>query len=144
MSEPTAIHWHGVRGPNAMDGVPGLTQAAVEPGASFDYRFTPPDAGTFWYRGSVTAAGQRLRGPVGALIVAESEPVDADRDEVLLVDRLPAPGEPVRAIEVRANERLRLRVINAFADDVLALRVDQHRAMVMAIDGQPAEPFSPA
>ena len=32
-----------------MDGVPGLTQAAVAPGASFDYRFRPPDAGTFWY-----------------------------------------------------------------------------------------------
>ncbi len=45
----TAIHWHGVRVPNAMDGVPGLTQPAVAPGESFDYRFTPPDAGTFWY-----------------------------------------------------------------------------------------------
>ena len=43
----TAIHWHGVRVPNLMDGVPGLTQAAVAPGATFDYRFQPPDAGTF-------------------------------------------------------------------------------------------------
>src|SRR5436853_2506520 len=24
---PTSIHWHGVRLPNAMDGVPGLTQS---------------------------------------------------------------------------------------------------------------------
>jgi FtsP/CotA-like multicopper oxidase with cupredoxin domain len=30
-----------------MDGVPQLTQAAVAPGTSFDYRFQPPDAGTF-------------------------------------------------------------------------------------------------
>src|SRR5215470_60405 len=36
------IHWHGVRVPNAMDGVAGLTQSAVAPGDSFDYRFTPP------------------------------------------------------------------------------------------------------
>src|SRR5690349_16826652 len=45
----TAIHWHGVRVPNAMDGVVGLTQPAIGPGESFDYRFTPTDAGTFWY-----------------------------------------------------------------------------------------------
>ena len=49
LAEPTGVHWHGVRLPNAMDGAPPLTQPAVEPGASFDYRFRPPDAGTFWY-----------------------------------------------------------------------------------------------
>src|SRR5438552_12851134 len=76
MAEPTAIHWHGVRLPNAMDGVPGLTQAAVEPGASFEYRFVVPDAGTFWYRPSVAASGQRMRGPFGALLVAETDPVE--------------------------------------------------------------------
>ena len=48
LSVPTTIHWHGVRVPNAMDGT-ALTQSAVAPGASSDYRFTPPDAGTFWY-----------------------------------------------------------------------------------------------
>src|SRR5262245_36933607 len=56
LSEPTSIHWHGVRVPNAMDGVPGLTQQIVQPGMSFDYRFRPPDAGTFWYH--ALAAGQ--------------------------------------------------------------------------------------
>ena len=49
LAAETAIHWHGVRVPNAMDGT-SLTQKPVAPGASFDYRFTPPDAGTFWYR----------------------------------------------------------------------------------------------
>ena len=37
MAEPTAVHWHGVRLPNAMDGSPPLTQAPTNPGASFDY-----------------------------------------------------------------------------------------------------------
>ena len=46
LPEPTSIHWHGVRLPNAMDGVPHLTQPPVAPGASFDYVFRPPDAGT--------------------------------------------------------------------------------------------------
>src|SRR5688572_11329721 len=46
---PVAIHWHGVRVPNAMDGS-ALVQKPVPPGGSFDYRFAPSDAGTFWYR----------------------------------------------------------------------------------------------
>ena len=49
LPEPTSIHWHGVRLPDAMDGVPHLVQPPVVPGASFDYVFRPPDAGTFWY-----------------------------------------------------------------------------------------------
>ena len=46
LGAPTSVHWHGIRLPNAMDGVPQLTQPAVASGASFDYRFRPPDAGT--------------------------------------------------------------------------------------------------
>lgn len=142
-SEPAAIHWHGIRVPNGMDGVPGLTQGPVEPGATFEYRFQPPDAGTFWYRPPVTASGQMLRGPKGALIVAEAEPVAVDRDELLFVAALPVPDSAAaRPIAVRTNERLRLRVVNALGDALLPLRVDQHRAVVMAIDGEPAEPFA--
>src|SRR5262249_19225631 len=47
LPEHTSIHWHGVRGPNAMDGVPYLTQAPVMPSLQFHYRLVPPDAGTF-------------------------------------------------------------------------------------------------
>lgn len=50
LEEPTSVHWHGVRlRNNAADGVPGLTQDAVEPGESYLYEFTPPDAGTFFF-----------------------------------------------------------------------------------------------
>src|SRR5712691_1872949 len=49
LPEDTTVHWHGIRLPNAMDGVPGLTQPPIKPGESFTYEFTPPDAGTFWY-----------------------------------------------------------------------------------------------
>ncbi len=48
LPEPTSIHWHGVRLRNPADGVPGLTQPEIAPGASFMYDFTPPDAGTFF------------------------------------------------------------------------------------------------
>src|SRR5262245_28854495 len=62
LREPTAIHWHGVRLANPMDGVPDLTQAPVAPGANFDYRFVAPDAGTFWYHAPLTFGAQVDRG----------------------------------------------------------------------------------
>jgi suppressor of ftsI len=46
---PTAVHWHGLRLDNQFDGVPGVTQDPIEPGADFLYRLALPDAGLFWY-----------------------------------------------------------------------------------------------
>src|SRR5712692_5810988 len=37
LAEPTTVHWHGADVPNSMDGVPGITQAPVQPGATFAY-----------------------------------------------------------------------------------------------------------
>lgn len=149
LPEPTAIHWHGVRAPNAMDGAPHLTQSPVAPGASFDYRFRPPDAGTFWFHPAGNASAQMGRGLRGALIVEESTPVEADRDALLMIEDWPfAPGTPATVngaadieLAVRTNERLRLRLVNATAARALALRIERHAPRVMAIDGQPAEPF---
>ncbi|MGB6445064.1 MAG: multicopper oxidase domain-containing protein, partial [Xanthobacteraceae bacterium] len=80
LDEPTAIHWHGVRLTNTMDGVPPLTQTAIAPGASFDYRFVAPDAGTFWYH----PPAANTHGLCGPLIVEETEPVDVDHDVTLI------------------------------------------------------------
>ena len=140
MTEPAAIHWRGVRIANAMDGVPGLTQAAVPPGASFDYRFRAPDAGTFWYHPPLAADGRQLRGPYGSLQVDEPAAVAADRDLLLLVDG-GSTASPAERIVLRRNERLRLRLINATAA-ILRLRLERLGAWVLAIDGQPAEPFA--
>ena len=49
LPQPTAIHWHGLRVPNNMDGVPGLTQEAVPTSGEFQYDLPLKDAGTFWY-----------------------------------------------------------------------------------------------
>lgn len=159
-SEPTLIHWHGMRVPNGMDGVPSLTQPPVSPGQSFDYRFTAKDAGTFWYH--APRASQFERGLSGPVIVEESEPVDADRDILLMLDDwhlngdgalqsdkgsqsgasiLTANGHTDPAIPVRRGERVRLRLINATARRLLPVSVPGQTAWVMAIDGQPAEPF---
>src|SRR4051794_9184239 len=146
----TSIHWHGVRVPNGMDGT-SLTQKPVAPNTGFDYRFIPPDAGTYWYRAASRTA--QARALYGALIVEESEPVEADRDITLLLDAWPSDGAkdsaplftvnglPALDIPVVANERVRLRLVNAAGDRLITLRIDGHPMTVMAIDGQPAEPF---
>jgi FtsP/CotA-like multicopper oxidase with cupredoxin domain len=149
LGEPTALHWHGVRAPNAMDGVPDLTQPPIAPGKSFDYRFRPPDAGTFWYRPAGNAAAQIGRGLRGALIVEESAAVAVDRDVLLMIEDWPfatatlltVNGAAEVPLAVRTNERLRLRLINATVARGLVLRIERHAPRVMAIDGQPAEPF---
>jgi FtsP/CotA-like multicopper oxidase with cupredoxin domain len=149
LPEPTALHWHGVRVANAMDGVPDLTQPPIAPGKSFDYRFRPPDAGTFWYRPAGNAAAQTGRGLRGALVVEESAPVAVDRDVLLVFEDWPfAAATPLTVngaadapLAVRTNERLRLRLINATVARALVLRIERHAPRVMAIDGQPAEPF---
>jgi CopA family copper-resistance protein len=49
LSEPTSIHWHGIRTPSPMDGVPGLSFAGIKPGDTFVYRFPVHQSGTYWY-----------------------------------------------------------------------------------------------
>ena len=147
LAAPTSVHWHGIRLPNAMDGVPQLTQPAVATGASFDYRFRPPDAGTFWYHAYIV--GQTDRGLAGAFIVEDTQPVDVDREiALLLTTPAAADGPPVLVngsarpdIAVKTGERLRLRIVNATTARGLFIRLDGHAVRVMAIDGQPAEPF---
>ena len=48
LAEETTVHWHGLRVPNAMDGVPGLTQAPIPPGGEFLYAFPLRLPGTYW------------------------------------------------------------------------------------------------
>ncbi|MEE1657781.1 multicopper oxidase family protein [Microvirga sp. CF3062] len=87
---PLSLHFHGVRGPNAMDGVGGLTQEPIAPGHSYEYRLTPPDSGIFLIRPCVlgSSAEPQERGLSGLLIVEEANPpqIDQDQDLALLVD----------------------------------------------------------
>ena len=76
MSESTGIHFHGQRLPNAMDGVPYLTQDPIEPGATFTYEFTARTAGSHMYHSHHNSTDQVGRGLLGAFIV---EPKDPDQ-----------------------------------------------------------------
>src|SRR5258708_7057549 len=82
LPQPTTIHWHGVRVPNAMDGVPGVTQPAIQPGESFVYEFTPKDAGTFWFHPHLRSSEQIERGLFGVLVVEDRLPRPYSRDVV--------------------------------------------------------------
>ena len=87
LSEPTNIHWHGLRIPAAMDGTESV-QRPVAPGDSFTYRFRLPDAGTFWYHPHINETVQLEMGLYGALIVREpGEPV-LDQERILVLDDL--------------------------------------------------------
>jgi FtsP/CotA-like multicopper oxidase with cupredoxin domain len=165
------VHWHGIRLPIAMDGVPGISQPPIKPGEHFIYEFTPPDAGTFWYHPHADSLQQLGRGMAGALIVEEPQPVPVDRDVLwMLTDwRLtsnaqiaPGFGNGMEAAMsgrvgntvtvngvvsdaevVRAGERIRLRLVNSSLARIMALRFEGHHPVIIAIDGQPCDPHEP-
>src|SRR6218665_356451 len=74
LSEPTTIHWHGIRLPLELDGVPYVSQLPVLPCEYFDYQFKAPDAGNYWYPPHVLSREQLGHGLVGPLVVEEREP----------------------------------------------------------------------
>lgn len=84
IDDPTTIHWHGLRIPNAMDGVPFLTQPYVYEKGSFDYAFTPPDAGTFWYHPHCNTLIQMGHGMTGVIVV--ENPKDPVFDKEIVVN----------------------------------------------------------
>ncbi|TIR43925.1 MAG: multicopper oxidase family protein, partial [Mesorhizobium sp.] len=69
IDDPTTIHWHGIRVPNKMDGVPFMIQPYVYQGDHFDYAFAPPDAGTFWYHPHCNTLEQMGHGLTGVIVV---------------------------------------------------------------------------
>ncbi len=69
LPEPTSIHWHGILVPNGMDGVAGLTQAAIAPGKTFRYEFTFDRAGTFMYHPHADEMTQIALGMMGMIVV---------------------------------------------------------------------------
>ena len=73
LPRPSTIHWHGIRVPIGMDGVPGYSQAPVPPGGTFTYDFVVPDAGIYWYHPHVMSAAQVGFGLYGAFLVEDPD-----------------------------------------------------------------------
>jgi FtsP/CotA-like multicopper oxidase with cupredoxin domain len=169
---PLSLHFHGVRGPNAMDGGGGLTQEPVLPQASFDYRFTPPDAGTFLIRPCVLGGSAEPlgRGLSGLLIVEEDAPWKVGQDLEFLIDDwlldergalAPFEGSartdgrlgnfltvngkaaPLSTNIETGSDLIRIRVANACNARTMRLRFDGFRVYVTSVDGQPTDTFQP-
>jgi FtsP/CotA-like multicopper oxidase with cupredoxin domain len=129
LPEATAIHWHGIELESYYDGVAGFAGSAarlapaIEPGASFEARFTPPRAGTFIYHTHVDEIRQQQAGLTGALLVVDSPAsYDAEHDLVFLVTVPRRQADSGRVLlngalspaarDMRAGDRYRLRFIN--------------------------------
>lgn len=85
LPEATSIHWHGLRVPNGMDGVPGVTQPPIEPGEEFRYEFTVNDAGTYWYHPHINSTNQVGWGMYGGFIVEDPSDPEEFGDELVLL-----------------------------------------------------------
>jgi FtsP/CotA-like multicopper oxidase with cupredoxin domain len=171
LPEETTVHFHGIRLPNAMDGVPHLTQPPIKPGEAFTYEFDVPDAGTYWYHPHINSAVQVGRGLSGPFIVEEREPIPVDRDVAWMLsdwrllpdarisddfrnmrdmshngrvgNTVTINGRVPETFAVRGGERIRLRLINAANARVFGLRFAGHEPIVIACDGQPVTPHVP-
>lgn len=170
LREDTSIHWHGVRVPNAMDGVPHLTQDPIRPGGRFTYEFVVHDAGTYWFHPHHRSFEQVGRGLYAPLIVEEKQPIQVDRDLTWVLDdwRIDSTGQIgafgnmmdsmmagsigntitingrlPEPLKVRTGERIRLRLINAANARIFGLSFGGHRPRVISMDGQPVRPHEP-
>lgn len=85
LPDPVSIHWHGIPVPNEMDGIPGITQNAVQPGESFTYEFTASVPGTYMYHTHQDGVNQLDKGLYGSFIVEPKEKT-YDKDFTLMLD----------------------------------------------------------
>jgi len=132
-----ALHWHGIDVPNAMDGVAGVTQDAVQLGGTFTYRFVVDRVGTYWYHSHQLSHQQVVRGLLGALVVQPEKP--AKGVEVLALAHTYAgvktlngrPGD--LRVPAEPGQAVRLRVINTDNGPIEVWPSGEFRAL--AIDG---------
>ncbi|MBN8991545.1 MAG: multicopper oxidase domain-containing protein [Rhizobiales bacterium] len=158
---PLALHWRGVDGVNAAE--PLLTRRPLAAGANDAFPLTLRHAGTFLCDSGLLGDAQARPLRSKPLVVLEHETVPVDRDEVCFIEewRLRPDGSAIAPgtdpkdtkplftlngqtsfeLSAPANQRLRLRFINGSQRTVLAVKLEGHEVRVMALDGQPAEPF---
>jgi zinc transporter ZupT len=151
---PTTVHFHGLPVDPDMDGVPGMSQNAVQPGQSFVYEFTASDAGTYIYHTHFDDLNQLDRGLYGAVVVDEAKPqTHYNRDYLMLLSswRIISDTENYFSINgksypltkpylVTRGDRVRIREINISGTEFHTMHVHGHRFQVVAIDGQTVAP----
>ena len=161
LPEETAVHWHGQRLPNGMDGVAGLTQPAIKPGKTFVYEFQLRRAGTFMYHPHADEMVQMAMGMMGLFIVHPKDPAErrVDRDYAFLLNAFDIePGAYVPkvntmldfnlwtwnsrafpgidSLNVRQNDKVRIRIGNLTMTNH-PMHLHGHEFLVTGTDGGP-------
>jgi manganese oxidase len=87
LPEHTTVHWHGMRLPNGMDGVGGVTQPHIDPGKTFVYEFQLKHSGSFMYHPHSDEMVQMAMGMMGMFVVHPRDPklYRVDRDFVFVM-----------------------------------------------------------
>jgi len=147
LSEPLAVHWHGIELESYYDGVPGLSGFGqqllkpIAPGRSFMVQLTAPRAWTFIYHTHIDDQRQLSSGLYGPLIVLPpGEKFDSETDRMLVISRA-GPGEtpiwlngsrsPVMGA-LRSGQTYRLRIINIVPENPpvnVSLKIKNNPAM---------------
>jgi CopA family copper-resistance protein len=85
LKESTSVHWHSLRIPADMDGVPGLSYPGIAPGETFHYHFKVEQHGTAWYHSHTRF--QEQSGITGPLIIdpRDEDPIQSDREHVIFL-----------------------------------------------------------
>ncbi len=164
LAEPTTVHWHGVRVPIEMDGVPEISQPPVKQGESFIYDFVVRDAGLYWYHPHVMSAAQVGYGLYGPLLVedpndgvgiddqltlvlsdigfnakGELEPADSGGSAGLVFGRegnyVLANGRHRPVLKARSGAPQRWRIVNAAKSRFFYLDLDGQEFTVIGVDG---------
>lgn len=170
LKDHTAIHWHGLRVPHAMDGVPYVTQDPVKQGEEFLYSFAPPDPGTFFFHPHCNTVEALGRGLAGAVIVEDPREdglFDLDRTLVVkdwrvagdgsylsfMTDRGAARagtfgtrrsinGAQAPVIAAPPGARVRLRLLNVDTSRIMTLAAAGAAVSIIATDGNSCPPFA--
>ena len=165
LPEATTVHWHGVRVPNGMDGVNGLTQPLIQPGETFRYEFPLLDAGTFMYHPHFDEMTQQAMGMMGMFIVhPRKRPAErVDRDYVLMLSEWridPGTARPIttemlefnvltlnskvypatQPLVAQLGERVRIRIGNLGAMDHHPIHLHGFQATLVESDGGAVPP----
>ncbi|MSQ36077.1 MAG: hypothetical protein EXR63_02895 [Dehalococcoidia bacterium] len=119
LPESTAIHFHGLVVPNDQDGVPGITQPLVKPGADYTYEFTVRNAGSHMYHSHMNGANQIPAGLLGAFIVEDNVTPNVTQDVLMVVNDGPlgctlnGKGFPATTpIVAKQGDTIRIRYMN--------------------------------
>lgn len=146
LDESTGVHWHGLMVPNAMDGVPFITQPPITPGSEFTYEFVAKPAGSHMYHSHHNAAKQVSMGLLGAFIVDEKDPSiypAYDHDYTIILNDGPhgftinGKGFPAtQPLTAKIGETLRIRYMNEGAM-IHPMHLHGFPQLVIAKDGWP-------